>query len=39
VAVSDVAVVKIQDINEAHDRLLKIDAKYRFVIDMASLQG
>jgi D-arabinose 1-dehydrogenase-like Zn-dependent alcohol dehydrogenase len=28
---------KIQDINEAHERMLKSDAKYRFSIDMASL--
>lgn len=35
---SDVEVIRIQDINEAYDRLLKADVKYRFVIDMASLQ-
>ena len=27
-----------QQINEAYERLLKSDAKYRFVIDMASLK-
>lgn len=30
--------IKIKQINEAYDRLLKSDVKYRFVIDMASLQ-
>ncbi|MEW5713513.1 NAD(P)-dependent alcohol dehydrogenase [Pseudomonas sp. SB113] len=36
--VSDVEVIGIQQINEAYDRLLKSDVKYRFVIDLASLQ-
>jgi uncharacterized zinc-type alcohol dehydrogenase-like protein len=35
---SDVEVIPIQKINEAYDRLLKGDVKYRFVIDMASLK-
>ena len=35
---SDVEVIPIQMINEAYDRLLKGDVKYRFVIDMASLK-
>ena len=35
---SDVEVIPIQKINEAYERLLKSDVKYRFVIDMASLQ-
>jgi uncharacterized zinc-type alcohol dehydrogenase-like protein len=35
---SDIEMIKIQQINEAYDRLLKGDVKYRFVIDMASLQ-
>jgi uncharacterized zinc-type alcohol dehydrogenase-like protein len=30
--------IKIQQVNEAYERLLKSDVKYRFVIDMASLQ-
>jgi uncharacterized zinc-type alcohol dehydrogenase-like protein len=34
---SDVEVIPIQKINEAYDRLVKGDVKYRFVIDMASL--
>ena len=29
--------IDIQQINEAYERLLKSDVKYRFVIDMASL--
>ena len=36
--VSDVEVIGIQQINEAYDRLLKGDVKYRFVIDLSSLQ-
>jgi uncharacterized zinc-type alcohol dehydrogenase-like protein len=36
--VSDVEVIPIQKINEAYERLLKSDVKYRFVIDMASLK-
>jgi uncharacterized zinc-type alcohol dehydrogenase-like protein len=36
---SDIEVIKIQDINEAYERLLKSDVKYRFVIDMASLKA
>lgn len=35
--VSDVEIVPIQQINEAYERMLKGDVKYRFVIDMASL--
>jgi uncharacterized zinc-type alcohol dehydrogenase-like protein len=34
----DVEVIPIQKINEAYDRLLKNDVKYRFVIDMASVK-
>lgn len=36
--VSDIEMINIQDINEAYERLLKGDVKYRFVIDMASLK-
>jgi uncharacterized zinc-type alcohol dehydrogenase-like protein len=36
---SDVEVIPIQKVNEAYDRLLKADVKYRFVIDMASLKA
>ncbi|WP_038166157.1 NAD(P)-dependent alcohol dehydrogenase [Verrucomicrobium sp. BvORR106] len=35
---SDIELIKIQQVNEAYDRLLKSDVKYRFVIDMASLK-
>jgi alcohol dehydrogenase (NADP+) len=35
---SDIEVIPMQKINEAYDRLLKGDVKYRFVIDMASLK-
>jgi len=34
---SDVELIPIQQINEAYERLLKSDVKYRFVIDIASL--
>jgi uncharacterized zinc-type alcohol dehydrogenase-like protein len=36
--VSDVEIIPIQQINEAYERMLKSDVKYRFVIDMASLK-
>lgn len=36
---SDVEIIPIQKINEAYDRLLKSDVKYRFSIDMASLKA
>ncbi len=36
---ADIEVIKIQDINEAYERMLKSDVKYRFVIDMASLKA
>jgi uncharacterized zinc-type alcohol dehydrogenase-like protein len=35
---ADVEMIKIQDINEAYERMLKSDVKYRFVIDMSSLK-
>jgi alcohol dehydrogenase (NADP+) len=35
---SDVEIIPIQKINEAFERLLKQDVKYRFVIDMTSLK-
>ena len=35
--VSDVEVIAMKDINEAYDRMLKGDVRYRFVIDMATL--
>lgn len=36
---ADIELIKIQDINNAYERLLKGDVKYRFVIDMASLKN
>ena len=36
---SDVEVIPIQKVNEAYERLLKSDVKYRFSIDMASLRS
>ena len=36
---SDVEVIPIQKINEAYERTLKSDVRYRFVIDMASLEN
>jgi alcohol dehydrogenase (NADP+) len=35
---SDVEVIRIQQINEAYERMMKSDVKYRFVIDMESLK-
>ena len=35
---ADIEMIQIQQINEAYERLLKSDVKYRFVIDMASLK-
>lgn len=36
--VSEVEVIPIQKINEAYERLVRGDVRYRFVIDMASLK-
>jgi len=35
--VSDVEVINIKDINDAYERMLKGDVRYRFVIDMSTL--
>jgi len=35
---ADVEIIPIQKVNEAYERLLKSDVKYRFSIDMASLK-
>ena len=35
---ADVEVIRMQDVNDAYERLLKSDVKYRFSIDMASLK-
>lgn len=37
--VSDIEMIGIRQVNEAYDRVLKSDVKYRFVIDMASLKN
>ena len=37
--VSDIELIPIQKINEAFERVIRADVKYRFVIDMASLNG
>ena len=37
--VSDVEVIPVQKVNEAYERLLRSDVKYRFSIDMASLKN
>ena len=34
---SDIEIIKMHEINEAYERMLKSDVKYRFVIDMKSL--
>lgn len=36
---ADIEMIDIQDINEAYERMLKSDVKYRFVIDMQSLDA
>lgn len=36
---SDIEIIKIQDINQAYERMLKSDVHYRFVIDMDSLKS
>ena len=36
---ADVEIIPIQKVNEAYERLLKSDVKYRFCIDMASLKS
>jgi uncharacterized zinc-type alcohol dehydrogenase-like protein len=37
--VSDIETIPIQKVNEAFDRVVKSDVRYRFVIDMASLKA
>jgi uncharacterized zinc-type alcohol dehydrogenase-like protein len=37
--VSDIEMIRIDEINEAYERMLKNDVRYRFVIDMASLKA
>jgi uncharacterized zinc-type alcohol dehydrogenase-like protein len=35
---ADIELIRMDQINEAYDRMLKSDVKYRFVIDMATLK-
>jgi uncharacterized zinc-type alcohol dehydrogenase-like protein len=37
--VSDIEMIPIQKINEAYDRMVRADVRYRFVIDIASLKS
>lgn len=37
--ISEIELIKMQDINIAYERMLKSDVKYRFVIDMTSLKN
>lgn len=37
--VSEIELIKIQEINDAYERMLKSDVRYRFVIDMQSLKN
>lgn len=37
--VSDIELIPVQDINRAYERVLKSDVRYRFVIDLASLNA
>lgn len=37
--VSDIELIRADQINESYERMLKGDVKYRFVIDNATLAG
>lgn len=37
--VSDIETIRMDEINTAYERMLKSDVKYRFVVDMSSLQS
>jgi len=37
--VSDIEVIRMDEINTAYERMLKSDVKYRFVVDMATLKA
>jgi uncharacterized zinc-type alcohol dehydrogenase-like protein len=37
--VADIETIAIQQINEAYERMIKGDVRYRFVIDNATLAG
>ena len=36
---SDIETIPIQKVNEAYERVVKSDVRYRFVIDMKSLES
>ena len=36
---ADVELIALQEINQAYQRMLKNDVRYRFVIDLASLKS
>jgi alcohol dehydrogenase (NADP+) len=36
---SDIEMIRMDQINDAYERMLKSDVKYRFVIDMTSLKA
>ena len=36
---SDIEMIRIDQINDAYERMLRSDVRYRFVIDMASLKA
>ncbi|RBL89116.1 NAD(P)-dependent alcohol dehydrogenase [Chitinophaga flava] len=36
---ADIEIIRMQDINEAYERMLKSDVHYRFVVDMSSLKN
>ena len=36
--VSDIELIQMSQINEAYERMIKGDVKYRFVIDLASMK-
>ena len=37
--VSDVEIIRMDQVNEAYERVLKSDVKYRFVIDVQGWNG
>ncbi len=36
---SDIETIRVDEVNQAYERLLRNDVRYRFVIDMASLKA
>jgi uncharacterized zinc-type alcohol dehydrogenase-like protein len=37
--VCDIELIQMEQINEAYERMVRSDVRYRFVIDLASLKG